>query len=313
MSAPVLGHPEVTVIGTTDPYRMAACLAIFGAQPEPAPALSSAAAKELYGIDAPLEQLIVRTPGAQGAVRLVATPHAAEPFAPLVAGAYGIDYYTTDMELTLRLAAAAGATGFSEVVGYESEGSVDHDKVPDRLQYEARFLAPDEMSVFLTDVSTSAVAFPTVLTREPRRLHSELLMLCWVVEDGDVSRDFWGSEAGLDVVVDVFCGADEMAVLMAHPRSTPLRCVNVADPAKRRRMEFMSYPEETLTRRADWPLRGGLHAAGFPVDDLDRAMAALPSATFGTVITADDGGGARRAVAGKAPDGARFELWERLR
>jgi hypothetical protein len=42
-------------------------------------------------------------------------------------------------------------------------------------------------------------------------------------------------------------------------------------------------------------------------------MAALPSATFGTVITADDGGGARRAVAGKAPDGARFELWERLR
>src|SRR3954454_11130977 len=195
MSVRVLGHPEVTVLGCTDVHRTAAFLSVFGAQPEPAPAIPREVAAALYGVDAPLEQLVVRTPGADGAVRLVATPHAGAPFAPLVAGAYGVDYYTTNMHLTLRLARAAGATGFSEVVGYESDGDVAHEKVADRLQYEARFLAPDEMSVFITDVSSSAVAFPTALTREPGRLHSELLMLCWVVEDIDGERRFWSEEA----------------------------------------------------------------------------------------------------------------------
>ncbi len=311
MSREVLTHPEVTVIGATDIYRAAAFLSIFGAQPEPVPSIPASVAAELYGVDAELAQLVLRTPGAQGSVRLVQTPNAAPPFEPLVAGPYGIDFYTTDMELTLRLAEAAGATGFSPVVGYESEGTVSHDKVADRLQYEARLLAPDEMSVFLTDVSTSAVAFPTALTGDLDRLHSELLMLCWVVEDIEVEKRFWSAEAGMDVVVDVFCGAEEMQQLMAHPTATPLRCVNVADADKHRRMEFMAYPDEQLGRRPDWPLTGGLHAAGFYVDDIEEAMRALPTASFGTPVVADDGNGPLRAVAGSSPGSVRFELWER--
>lgn len=311
MSRHVLSHPEVTVIGATDLYRTAAFLSIFGAQPQPAPSIPASVAAELYGVDAEVAQLVLRTPGAQGSVRLVQTPHSAPSFEPLVAGPYGIDFYTTDIELTLRLAEAADATGFSPVVGYESEGTVAHDKVADRLQYESRFLAPDDMSVFLTDVSTSAVAFPTVLTDDPDRLHSELLMLCWVVEDADEEKRFWSAEAGMEAVVDVFCGAEEMRQLMAHPTATPLRCVNVADEGKHRRMEFMAYPDERLGRRPDWPLSGGLHAAGFYVEDLDAAMSALPTASFGIPVVADEGNGPRRVVAGRSPGSVRFELWER--
>lgn len=312
MSRRVLSHPEVTVIGATDIYRTAAFLSIFGAQPESAPSIPAAVAAALYGVDADLPQLLLRTPGVDGAVRLVQTPHAAPPFEPLVTGPYGVDYYTTDMDLTLRLAEAAGATGTSPLVGYESEGTVGHEKLADRLQYEARFLAPDDMSVFLTDVSTSAVAFPTALTKDADRLHSELLMLCWVVDDIEGEKRFWSTEAGLDVVVDVFCGAAEMQQLMAHPTATRLRCVNVADPGKHRRMEFMAYPDEHVGRRPDWPLTAGLHAAGFYVDDIDAAMRALSTATFGAPVIADEGNGHRRAVAGSSPGSVRFELWERL-
>lgn len=310
MTERLLREPETTVIGATDPYAMAVFMAVYGGETRQGPRLSRAAAKALYGLDEELEQLIVTFPEAPGQVRIVKTPNAAPKFEPLVAGPYGIDFYSKDLNLSLELSKRAGASGFTDVVHYRSEGPVSNKQHPERHQVEARFLAPDEMSVYVTDVNISASQYPTVLMTNPSKVHSELLMLCWVVEEVEPIRKFW-TDAGLDVVVDVFAGADQMQVLMNHPRSTPLGCLNVADPKRTRRMEFMWYPEEKVKTKPTWPLQAGLHAGGFYVDDVEATIARLPDAKFGPVVEADEGRGPRKAAAGLAPGGVRLELWQR--
>jgi catechol 2,3-dioxygenase-like lactoylglutathione lyase family enzyme len=207
----------------------------------------------------------------------------------------------------MGLARATGAY-VTDLVEYDVRGEVMLSSEP---QYETRYVGPEALSVFVSDILSCGHRFPTLLDTEPDRLHSELNMLCWVVEDLDATAAFWTGEAGLRVVVDRFEGEDGMIELMAHPGHTPLRTINVADAGRTRRMEFMHYTEAEVATRPDWPLHGGLHAAGFVVDDLGGTMAALPSATFEAPTVADAGSGAVRAVAGRAPGGVRFELWER--
>ncbi|MGY1604923.1 VOC family protein [Geodermatophilus sp. SYSU D00815] len=300
---PVLGGVEETVLGAADLFAAAAFLSVLGMQVGAAPTLDEHAARELYGLHGPARQLRLTTPGTAGSVRLVETPHAAKPFQPLMAGPYGLDVYTTDVELSTGLARATGAYA-TDLVRYDVRGDVLQSREP---QFETRYVGPDALSVYVSDLAACGHRFPTVLDREPDRLHSQVNMLVWVVEDLDAARRFWTEEAGLEVVVDRFEGEEGMVDLMAHPYETPLRVVNVADGARTRRIEFMQYPEARVGRRPNWPLHGGLHAAGFRVDDLDRAVAALPSADFRSPVVVDG----RRAVAAEAPGGARFELWER--
>jgi catechol 2,3-dioxygenase-like lactoylglutathione lyase family enzyme len=307
VSAPVLGAPEVTVIGAADVDAMAAFLCVLGCEARPTPALDQAASLALYGLDAPLRQIVLATPGGGGTVRVVETPNAAAPFEPLVVGPYGVDFYATDVQLSMGLARATGAF-VTELVEYDVRGEVMLSTEP---QYETRYVGPEALSVFVSDILSCGHRFPTLLDDEPGRLHSELNMLCWVVGDLEATADFWTREAGLQVVVDRYEGEDGMIDLMAHPGPTPLRTINVADAARTRRLEFMHYTEAQTGSRPDWPLHGGLHAAGFVVDDLDATMAALPSATFEAPCEADDGAGPVRAVAAAAPGGVRFELWER--
>ena len=60
------------------------------------------------------------------------------------------------------------------------------------------------------------------------------------------------------------------------------------------------------------PLAAGLDAAAFLVDDLERAIEDLEGCTFSEPVPLESGArGIRRAVAGQAPDGIRFELWQR--
>jgi catechol 2,3-dioxygenase-like lactoylglutathione lyase family enzyme len=307
VSAPALGVPETTVVGATDIHAMAAFFAVLGCEARPAPALDETAARALYGLDGPLRQIVLTTPGAGAPIRVVETPHAAAPFVPLVVGPYGVDFYATDVELSMGMARATGAS-VTELVEYDVRGEVMLSEDP---QHETRYVGPEALSVFVSDIVSCGHRFPTLLDHEPGRLHSELNMLCWVVGDLDATADFWTREAGLQVVVDRYEGEEGMIDLMAHPEPTPLRTINVADADRTRRMEFMHYTEAATGSRPDWPLHGGLHAAGFSVDDLDATMAALPSARFEEPCRADQGAGPVRAVAARAPGGVRFELWER--
>jgi catechol 2,3-dioxygenase-like lactoylglutathione lyase family enzyme len=307
----VLTYPETTIIGTTDLPRMANFLAIFGAQPERIPDLSAEAASALYGIEETLPQLILHEPNGTERIRLVQTPHAAPAFEPLVAGPYGIDYYTRDLELSLDMLRAAGARNFSPLVGYAGEPTIHGPNTSGDLTHELLFQGPDDLSIFLTDIRITSDSWPTKLTVEPHRTHSEVLMLCWVVSDAQAERRFWTEEVGMEIVGDGHPENDEMQKLMFTPRNTPLHCLNITDAGHHHKMELMSYPQETLGVRPDWPLRGGFHGGGFYVEDLEAAIAALPSATFGAIVEADEGDGLRRAVSAKSPDAVRFEIWER--
>lgn len=312
----MLEHPRVSVIGSTDLARTAAFFSVFGARPQRLPDVDADAAAALYGVEGAVEQWTMVTPGVDHhQLVLVATPHDAVPFAPLTAGAYGLDYFSTDIELTLRLLAGAGATDASPLVGYGPD-PVQHDGDPARWRnYEARLLAPDDISIFVTDILRSEQSlYPTLLDDEPERLHSEMLQLCWVSDDIEADLAFWTGEAGLRLMGDGFPDSAEMARLMNHPRSTPLRdlALGAVGPTRfRTKIELMAYPEETVTRRPDWPLRGGLHAAGFLVDDLEQTMTDLHSASFGDVVEVDRGQGRQACVTATSPDQLRFELWER--
>jgi hypothetical protein len=61
-----------------------------------------------------------------------------------------------------------------------------------------------------------------------------------------------------------------------------------------------------------WPLRAGLHAPEFWVDDLEAARAAMPGACLGEVVPVPGGvrDGATRGCTVVAPGDVRAELWE---
>jgi hypothetical protein len=306
---PVLTHPTTAVVGGTDLGRAAAFFGAMGALPYSAPDLSACAAGALYGLDRPLRQIVLRTPGSATTVRLVETPNAAPPFRALDTGAYGLDIFTRDLDVTMSGVRATGGHNITPLVPYGPERTIQPD-APDFLNQEVLFQGPDEITVYITDTTVSTNEWPTILHTEPRQINSEIVMLCWVVPDNDVERAFWENEAQLVVVGDGYPDNDAMVKLMYHPRPTPLRCVNLSDAASGTKMELMSYPEEETTQRPEWPLVGGFHGAHFEVADLDNTMTALPSASFGEVVVADDGEGERRAVTGVSPGGVRFELWE---
>lgn len=301
-----IGIVKTTIVGASNMYEMAVFFNALGMVTRTAPELLPETADALYGIPKPLQQLIVATPGSDSCVRIVETPYAAKPFQPLMVGPYGLDVYSTDIQTSINLARQTGAYA-TELVKYDIHGEVLQSEAP---QFESRYVGPDALSVYVSDIAVCGHRFPTILDGEPRRLHSEVNMLVWVVEDQDAAKAFWTEEAGLQVVVDRYEGEEGMIDLMAHPYETPLRVVNVTDAAKTRRMEFMCYTDAKVGRRPDWPLQGGLHAAGIHVADLDAAMKQLPSAEFRDVVEMKIDGRIVRGVAGKAPGDTMFELWE---
>lgn len=311
MAKATLNAPSCTVIGSVHPERMTAFLSIFGGQPRRIPNLPAAAAYALYGIEQQLRHFVIDEPGFNSAIRIVETPHAAPSFTPLQAGPYGIDYYTRDIELSVAMLECAGAKNFSPLIGYTGTPSPEGPQITGHVTHELLLHGPDELAVFLTDVNTTSRPWHTALTDEPLRTHSELLQACWVVSDMDLDRRFWVEEAGLSCVLDEIPEVDEMQQLMFTPGNSPLRCVHITKGAGHHKIEMMNYPQESVGRRPDWPLRGGLHASAFTVEDLDTARAALPSARFGPLARADIGAGPQRVVTATSPGaGVRFELWE---
>lgn len=293
-----LSYPHHSVFGTTDFPKLAAFFALFGYQAKKVPPLTKAASKALYDLDEPTEQWLLRSPAADSVIRVVKTPHQAEKAEPMQLGPYGIDIYSSDLILTLQIADSAGAPT-TEIVAYEVEGW------PRR---EARALGPEEFTVFL--IESLEQRFPSVLDKEYWRAHSQVHMLCWVVDKIDEERKFWRDEAGMTIMRDVQLDPDAMVALMNHPRPVRLGAVQVADPAINRRMELMHYPDDTPPRRSDWPIKGGFHGGAFRISDIEATMKKLRSAKFGDITSVELGGTAHLACTATSPGGVRFELWQ---
>lgn len=312
MTVPPLTPPTAAIVGTTDIPAAALFFSALGCVPWTLPSLGASAAKALYGLEHGARQLAMRTPGSENVIRIVETPHAAPDFHALDLGAYGLDFFTRELELTMASVERAGAHNITPLVPYGPERSLTPD-TEDFVNQEVLFQGPDEITVYVTDINVSTNDWPTLLQRDGR-VNSELVMQCWIVDDNDEERRFWESEAGLTVVGDGYPDSDAMVELMHHPRSTPLRCVNLGDVDGGTKMELMSYPQERgLRRRPDWPLRGGFHGAQFTVDDVERTMKRLPSATFGELVHIETASSTVAAVTAVSPGGARFELWQAQR
>lgn len=298
LSTTGLSYPHHAIFGTADFPKLAAFFSIFGYQPRRIPPLSAEAASSLYGLEGEAEQWLLRSAGLDCPIRIVKTPHAAVPAVPMQLGPYGIDIYSSDLKLTL---AVAGAAGFptTEIVSYEVEGYP---------RDEARALGPEDFTVFL--IESEVQRFPSGLDRQYWRAHSQVHMLCWVVDRIDEERRFWCDEAGMTINRDVLLDPQAMVDLMGHPRPVRLGAVQVADADIHRRMELMHYPDDHPPRRPDWPLRGGFHGGAFRVRDIDAMMERMPSAEFGRITTADFGAGPQRVVTATSPGGVRMELWQ---
>ena len=300
-----LGSPTHAIIGAADPAAMAAYLARFGFTVRREATLPAPAAAALYGLDGTTQEIEVAAPGASvGWLRVVQTPLPAVAPQPFAHGPALIDLYTRDIAASLAEARAGGADA-GPTVGYPVEGlgSV----------YEARAVGPEHLPLgFVMSESRRS----SLLDRDARARHSELHAYVWTVGSIDEAVPFWRDQAGMTQLLDSRVDDPGISTFMQLPRpGVAIRITHLTDAdASPVRFELMEFPEDPGVDLPCFPLRPGLHASAFHVPDILAAQRALASATFDPVVRLDTVlHRAAVAVAGTAPGGVRFELWQEER
>jgi catechol 2,3-dioxygenase-like lactoylglutathione lyase family enzyme len=292
----MLSSPQHAVLGAIDVEALVAFLRRFGFAEEERSILPAPAAAALYGLDAPARQIRLGVPGAsRGWIRIVETPHAPSRRGPFDRGPHAVDLYTRDIRRSVALAAEAGAS--CGPIGAYSVGPLAIE--------EAKVTGPAGLPLVFIQVARRR---PSALDRDAERLHSEVHSIVWAVDSLDASLPFWRDRAGLRPFLDATIREPAVARFMGLPRpEAPVRLAMMADaevsPA---RLEILEFPEDPGAPAAGLPLREGLHAPAFRVDDLERAIGRLSDAGFGPVASLDGA----RAVSGVAPGDVRFELWQ---
>ncbi len=292
----MLSSPSHVVIGSADLARTERFLCQFGFEAEPEETLPAPAAAALYGLESATPMRTLRAPGSnRGWILLVATPHAARPGGPYDARPVAIDLYTRDIHRSLEIAHHAGA---------EIGELVEYDLGPLEIK-EVEVVGPDHLVVVFLQVSK---ARPSVLDRDPDRLHSEVHSVVLAVRSADAALPFWKEAAKLQTLIDSKIEGPIISRLMGLPReNVPVRFILLCDEASNpARLELLEFFEDPGGELSTWPLAAGLHTPAFTVGDLDRAMTALAAADYGEVAHTGSG----RAVSGVAAGGVRFELWE---
>lgn len=297
----MLNSPSHAVIGVSDLRASIEFLSLFGYEETVRSTLPAAASATLYGIDRETRETVMKVPGAElGWLRLVDTVIPARSYGTLDSRAFAIDFFSTDLDRSVALAAEAGHH-VSHVASYQFG--------PITIR-EVEISGPDGLIVTLLE---SPVKRPTILDREPDRLHSELHALVWSVTDMDSKLPFWQQTVGFETVTDATFEGEEMAKVLGMPGKTikarlAVMCDADSNPARLEMIEFLGEP---VAEHPSWPLAAGLHAPAFTVDDLEAAMADLAGATFSKAIEVDTPlhPGAR-AVTAEAPGHLRFELWQ---
>lgn len=293
----MLRSPSHAVIGTTDAAPLAAFLGRLGFAAAGEHDLDAAAALALYGLAAPTTQTLLLADGRPGgALRLVATPHAAPTPSPFDRGPLVLDVYTTDIEAVRDRAVDGGATA----------GHLGTIELGPLVMRQVALTGPDGLRVVLVEANHRR---PSLLDddgvgRDTSELHSVL----WSVDDIDAAAPFWTDEAGLTQAHVFPVGLPVVSRIMGLPGEQHDLRMNLLVDAEQCpvRIELFEFSGDPGGDRPTWPLQAGLHAIAFEVDDLDAATAGLAGAAFGTPVPV----AAQRAVTGVAPGGVRFELWE---
>lgn len=297
----MLPSPSHAVVGSADLERMTEFFRLFGFEQVNEGTLPAESAKALYDLDGPTREVVLGIPGAKrGWLRLVETPHRFRETGPFDSRPIAIDLYSMDIVKSLEIAAAAGVK-YGELVEYE---------VGPYHVKEAELVGPEHVVLVFIEAN---IRRPSILETDPDRLHSEVHSLVWAVTSAGEALPAWTEEAGLQKLIDTEFGGPTISRLMELPKAeVPVRFVLMCDadqtPA---RFEFIEFLKEDGAEVDSLPLAGGLHAAGFNVENIETAMKAMVSVQFGQVTAMDtmvhpDAIG----VTGLAPGGVRFELWQ---
>jgi len=294
--------PTHAVIGSTQPEAIAVIYGALGFEERRRGVIEAGAARALYGLDAAVGEIVMTVPGSdRGWLRIVETPHGGPHPGPYDRGPHAIDLYSRGIEASIGAAARAGSPA-GPLVDY---------RIGPFTVREVKTVGPDHVVTVFIEVDARR---PSVLDRDPARVNSEVHGIVWIVERVDDAVAFWRDKAGLGVLLDATTREPAVATFMGLPRAdAAVRLAVLAEPGVQPpRVEFVEFPEESGGSFATWPLRGGLHALGCEVTDLEAAVRQLDGARFGPMTGAACGADGRRArvVAGLAPGGVRFELWE---
>ncbi len=298
----MLPSPIDVVVGASDMEAAARFLELFGFDRGATAELPTDAAKVLYGIEAPVQELVMVVPGApRGRVRLVATPNPARNFARFDARPFAIDLFSTDMDKSVALAVAGG---------YHSSPITIHRFGPVTI-HEVEITGPDKLIVTL--LQPSAGRRPTVLDDDPERLHSEVHAFVWSDTDLDKHIGYWTNH-GLQTLMDAVLETPGLGALVGAPEDDiKMRLTVFADDdARPIRVEFVEFLGKASTSQPSLPLAAGLLAPAFEFADLDAAIEALAPATVGEIVAVDTAVHPKmRAATAVTPGGHRFEVWER--
>jgi hypothetical protein len=295
-----LGSPRAAVVGATDLDAASRAYAAFGFQPLRERMLDAAAARAAYGVDGPVVERELGVPGAGSGRLLLARCQArGVEQGPYDVGPHAVDLYTRSADATLEAAAAAG-------LRVAADATVTLGPL---VMRQVALAAPDATLLVAIEANRRR---PSVLDTDPARVHSEVHSMLWAVDSIDVALPFWRDEAGLELGLDVPLAGPDVAALMGLPDDdAKLRMVLLSDQALTpSRFELLEHVGRSGAPVPSWPLRGGLHAPQFAVDDVEAAAAAMPSARFGTLAETGTPGGWQRALHGEAPGGVHFVLVE---
>lgn len=289
-------------LGSNDPVKTAAYLAVYGHSSFAAAELSSEAAGRLYGIASPVRQVVMRPNDLRGQIRIVETDRQARALAPFQTGIHGVDLYTSDIGLSRDIAIAAGGIASRPVTYAAGSFSV----------LESRVLSADQdFAIFISEVAPRP--FPSALDQQPDRQFSDQVTIVVFVDEKDVPAEtrFWTETAGLELFrKDMEFDDHDMKSLMDLPFTARMGAVQFCDREKRRRLELLFYKNMECPRPQVHGLMPGFHSIGFPVDNLDAAIASFSGLSFTEPCNVDFGKGATTAAAATSPAGIRFEIFE---
>jgi len=289
----LLGRASEVIVGASDIEAMATFFHELGFDAASTSRLDADAARALYGLSAPTQEMLMRADGREhGALRLVATPMRRTMASPYERGAYDISLYCSDIEAAGRAGARAGA--HVGPVGVLDLGAL--------ILHQRQLIGPDDVRIVLIASETRR---SSLLDGNVDRMFSEVHSLVWCVEDIGAAAAFW-RDGGLTQTFEMPIMHPAVARFLELPRAdVPIRMALLSDEdVSPIRFELLAFPEDRGPTLPTDTLRVGIGPLVFHTEELEAAMGSLRGAHLGETVEIDGA----RCVAGVAPGGVAFQL-----
>jgi catechol 2,3-dioxygenase-like lactoylglutathione lyase family enzyme len=292
--------PDHAVVGASDPDRAVAFYTAFGFTERRRGTIDAAAAHALYGLDGPVDEVVLGVDGSDhGLLRIVATPLAAPDRGDFHRGGHALDLYSTDVEASVAIARDQGAVA----------GPIaDYPFGPVHLT-QAQAYAPDHVPLVFVGIDHR---LPSVLDERPELGHSELHSIVACVDGIDAETDFWIDVVGLRKQSAFPIDVPAVSEFMMLPRHAPVRMSVMRGPESLPpRFELLAFDDADGRYAASRPLVPGGLLLGLSIEDVSGFVAHLAAhgARTGEVVEAPGlHGGLQQAAWACTPGGVDFEV-----